>query len=51
VNGREDPLAMYIYSGDDATTEGILSATTSGGVCVNDCIMHIGGPQVRYNGC
>jgi aldehyde dehydrogenase (NAD+) len=34
------PLALYIFSNDDAFVEDVLENTTSGGVTVNHCMMH-----------
>ena len=38
---RPNPLALYIYSADDAEVQYILNNSRSGGVCVNDCITHM----------
>ncbi|KAI9274113.1 Aldehyde/histidinol dehydrogenase [Helicostylum pulchrum] len=40
VNKRESPLALYIFSHKDKFVQKVLSNTQSGGVCVNDCLMH-----------
>ncbi|CAL7939604.1 unnamed protein product [Xylocopa violacea] len=40
INNREKPLALYIFSTDEKTTTLILDNTKSGGVCVNDVMMH-----------
>jgi len=49
VNGREKPLAMYIFS-KKKTARGIISKTTSGGACVNDTIMHVAGETLPFGG-
>lgn len=41
INQRERPLALYIMSEDDSSTEFILKRTHSGGVAVNDTILHV----------
>ena len=43
VNEGEKPLALYVFSKDDKVSEKFLKETTSGGACINDCIMHIAG--------
>jgi aldehyde dehydrogenase (NAD+) len=40
VNEREKPLALYLFSGSDATADHVVEATSSGGVCVNHTLMH-----------
>ena len=41
INARPKPLALYIFSNDDSLQECILSATSSGGVCINDVFLHV----------
>ncbi len=40
INGRDRPLALYPFSHDRATVEKILGQTVSGGVTVNDTLLH-----------
>jgi acyl-CoA reductase-like NAD-dependent aldehyde dehydrogenase len=40
VNARPRPLALYVFSKDGSTRRRILSGTTSGGVTVNDTLLH-----------
>lgn len=40
VNDRPKPLALYLYSKDEATQAEVLQNTTSGGVVVNHCLLH-----------
>ena len=40
INGRERPLALYPFSDDHTTVERILGHTVSGGVTVNDTLLH-----------
>merc|ERR1712176_493599 len=46
----DHPLALYIYSEDQNTTETFLNNTTSGGVCVNSCVEHIGDNNLPFGG-
>ncbi|XP_056637224.1 aldehyde dehydrogenase, dimeric NADP-preferring-like [Diorhabda carinulata] len=41
INSREKPLALYIFSNNKKDIDQILKNTSSGGVCINDTIMHI----------
>ena len=49
VNERPKPLALY-YFGSKAQARKVLAATTSGGACVNDTIMHISNPRLPFGG-
>ena len=39
IKGREKPLAVYPFSTNKEFTDTISNSTSSGSVCVNDCIM------------
>ncbi|MEL6603646.1 MAG: aldehyde dehydrogenase [Cyanobacteria bacterium J06614_10] len=41
INARPKPLALYIFSRDEALQNHILSATSSGGACINDVFLHV----------
>nr|XP_061797186.1 LOW QUALITY PROTEIN: aldehyde dehydrogenase, dimeric NADP-preferring-like [Nerophis lumbriciformis] len=40
INERDKPLALYIFSSDNKVIEKMIGETTSGGVTVNDVLMH-----------
>ena len=40
INQRPHPLALYIMSFDKSTQRQILDKTQSGGVCINETVMH-----------
>ncbi|XP_054650345.1 aldehyde dehydrogenase, dimeric NADP-preferring-like [Dunckerocampus dactyliophorus] len=40
INEREKPLALYIFSNDKKAIKKMIEETTSGGVTVNDVMMH-----------
>ena len=44
------PLALYICTGDRALEKRIVSALPSGGVCVNDTVIHLANPHVPFGG-
>jgi coniferyl-aldehyde dehydrogenase len=50
VNARDRPLALYPFSHDEATVERILTQTLSGGVSVNDTLMHFGVHGLPFGG-
>ena len=50
VNGRDKPLALYVFSSDDDQAQVVVDRTTSGGVCVNHCLFHITPPELPFGG-
>jgi aldehyde dehydrogenase (NAD+) len=40
INANPKPLALYVYSGDAKRANQIIAQTSSGGACVNQCMMH-----------
>ena len=50
VNARPRPLAAYYFGYDSAEERTVLERTTSGGVCINDVIMHIMQEDLPFGG-
>ncbi|KAK4874578.1 hypothetical protein RN001_013938 [Aquatica leii] len=50
INEKDKPLAMYIFSNKKKDVRLILNNTSSGGVCVNDVIMHFAVPSLPFGG-
>lgn len=50
VNEGEKPLALYVFSKRSSTVDRVLQETTSGGVCVNDTILHHNNPNIPFGG-
>lgn len=50
INDHEKPLAMYFFTASDTKRDLLLSATSSGGGCINDTIMHIVNPRLPFGG-
>jgi len=50
INQGEKPLALYLFTENIAKQEYVLKNTSSGGVCVNDCIMQITNPNLPFGG-
>ncbi|MEI9884884.1 MAG: coniferyl aldehyde dehydrogenase [Rhizomicrobium sp.] len=50
VNAHERPLGLYYFGQDGAEQEKVLSRTTSGGVSVNDTIMHVAMEDLPFGG-
>ncbi|MEO0867149.1 MAG: aldehyde dehydrogenase [Cyanobacteria bacterium J06642_11] len=50
INARPKPLALYLFSRDPAKQQQVLTETSSGGVCLNDTVLHIGVPGLPFGG-
>jgi aldehyde dehydrogenase (NAD+) len=50
IQSRPKPLALYVFSSDDRTVERILSNTTSGGVAVNNTVIHLANSELPFGG-
>lgn len=50
VNGRERPLALYLFSGSRSARERVLSGTASGGVAVNATMFQVAVPALPFGG-
>jgi acyl-CoA reductase-like NAD-dependent aldehyde dehydrogenase len=50
VNTRPKPLALYFFSNNKQHQKQVLQETTSGGVCINDTIMHTAFPSLPFGG-
>jgi len=50
VNANNKPLALYVFSNNNKQIENILSQTSSGGVCINDVMIHISNPHLSFGG-
>jgi aldehyde dehydrogenase (NAD+) len=46
----DKPLAKYIFSDDEKIIESILSRVSSGGVTINDTLMHIANDHLPFGG-
>jgi aldehyde dehydrogenase (NAD+) len=50
INARPKPLALYLFSKSSRVREQVLEETSSGGVCVNDVVMHMPSPSLPFGG-
>lgn len=50
VNNREKPLALYYFSNSDSNVEYVLRNTTSGGVTINDTVIHVAFDNLPFGG-
>ena len=50
INDRPSPLALYLFSNDRRLQEQVLSQTLSGGVTLNDTLLHSGQHHLPFGG-
>jgi coniferyl-aldehyde dehydrogenase len=50
VNARERPLALYWFGTDVTARDQILRETVSGGVTINDCLLHLAQESQPFGG-
>ena len=50
INARDKPLALYLFTGDAGVRERVIGRTSSGGVVVNDVVVHLSVPDLPFGG-
>lgn len=50
INDREKPLSMYIFTKNDKIKNRLLKETSSGSVCVNDCLLQLTIENLPFGG-
>ncbi|WP_029013685.1 coniferyl aldehyde dehydrogenase [Niveispirillum irakense] len=50
INARSRPLALYLFSHNKALTRHVLDRTLSGGVTVNDTLLHVAQEALPFGG-
>lgn len=50
VNARPRPLALYYFGYDKAEQQVVLERTHSGGVCLNDTLLHVAQDDLPFGG-
>jgi aldehyde dehydrogenase (NAD+) len=50
INGREKPLALYVFAQDGAVATRVLDETSSGGAAVNATMFHVAVPGLPFGG-
>jgi coniferyl-aldehyde dehydrogenase len=50
VNSRDRPLGLYVFTNDRAREEKLLYATISGGVTINNCMLHVAQHDLPFGG-
>ncbi|MCE9669117.1 aldehyde dehydrogenase family protein [Myxococcus stipitatus] len=50
LRAGDKPLALYVFSKDEATVERLLRETSAGGSCVNTVVLHNVNPHLPFGG-
>jgi aldehyde dehydrogenase (NAD+) len=50
VAARPKPLALYVFAQEDSVIDDVVATTSSGGVCVNQTLMHIVPADLPFGG-
>mmetsp|Transcript_45 Transcript_45/g.166 ORF Transcript_45/g.166 Transcript_45/m.166 type:complete len:248 (+) Transcript_45:936-1679(+) len=50
VTERPKPLSLYVFTGSAKTARHVAQQTSSGSVCVNDCIFQVTHPHLPFGG-
>lgn len=50
INDRPKPLALYLFGNQKAVQNKVLRDTSSGGVCINDTLLHMSMPGLPFGG-
>jgi coniferyl-aldehyde dehydrogenase len=50
VMERDRPLGFYFFTNDTATTDKLLYRTISGGVTINNCVLHVAQHDLPFGG-
>ncbi|MEN2750775.1 coniferyl aldehyde dehydrogenase [Psychrobacter sp. FBL11] len=50
INERPRPLALYVFGNDDYDIDKVRTHTVSGGVCINEVILHVAQHDMPFGG-
>ena len=50
IHSKTKPLSLYIFSNDKDFIKNILQSTTSGGVAINEVLLHLANPHLPFGG-
>lgn len=50
INSKDRPLGLYYFGDDKAEETRVMTETTSGGVTINDVIIHVGQEDLPFGG-
>ena len=50
INAQPKPLALYLFSKNNARIDHVISHTSSGGACINHCMIHYAHGNLPFGG-
>ena len=50
INEREKPLAFYLFSDNNSEINYFKQEVSSGGMCINDTLIHIANGKLPFGG-
>ncbi|KAG0215253.1 Aldehyde dehydrogenase [Mortierella sp. GBA30] len=50
INSKDDPLALYVFSSNKKLVNKVMDSTRSGGILVNDTLMHVTEGSLPFGG-
>jgi aldehyde dehydrogenase (NAD+) len=50
INMKPKPLALYLFSNNRLARAKVLQETSSGAVCINDCVIQFAQPELPFGG-
>jgi len=50
VNAKDRPLGFYVFTNDKATEDKLVYSTISGGVTINNCMLHVAQHDLPFGG-
>ena len=50
IRAAPHPLALYLFGHDQTTQEKVIAQTQSGGVCINDTLLHVAVEDLPFGG-
>jgi aldehyde dehydrogenase (NAD+) len=50
INARPKPLALYVFTNNKDLQQKVLKETSSGGLVINDVVIHLGVPSLPFGG-
>lgn len=50
IRARPKPLALYLFTTEDAVSERVFCLVSSGGAVLNDVVVHLANPNLPFGG-
>ncbi len=50
ITARPKPLALYVFANDQVAIDAVVDGTSSGGVCINQTLMHLLPAELPFGG-